>query len=124
MSEDLLTAGKAEELRVRAEIARTTLVNAGESAMVDAYDMDGNLQPADEAIILERKIVDNSLKIKRNTQVLRELIRDDTPIDQEWVPGPFQAAPQGKNPFGIVREANLKMRGTEIAQVQKLTMKV
>lgn len=49
MSEDLLTAADAEDLRVRAEIARTTLVNNGESAVVDAYDMDGNLQQADES---------------------------------------------------------------------------
>jgi hypothetical protein len=49
MSEDLLTAADAEDLRIRAEIARTTLVNNGESAVVDAYDMDGNLQQADES---------------------------------------------------------------------------
>jgi hypothetical protein len=49
MNEDFLTAAAAEDLRVRAEIARTALANAGESALVDAYDMDGNLQPADEA---------------------------------------------------------------------------
>jgi hypothetical protein len=49
MKEDLLTVADAEEIRVRAEIARTTLVSQGESAIVDAYDPDGNLQPADEA---------------------------------------------------------------------------
>lgn len=53
MNEDLLTAAEAEDLRVRAEIARTTLVNAGESAVVDAYDMDGNLQAADEALLYD-----------------------------------------------------------------------
>ena len=49
MSEDPLTASEAEDLRVRAETARITLFSAGESALVDAYDQDGNLQPADEA---------------------------------------------------------------------------
>jgi hypothetical protein len=49
MSEDPLAAAEAEDLRVRAEIARTTLVSTGESAIVDAYDIDGNLQPAEEA---------------------------------------------------------------------------
>jgi len=53
MGEDLLMAAEAEELRVRAEIARTTLVSTGESAMVDAYDMDGNLQLADEALLYD-----------------------------------------------------------------------
>jgi hypothetical protein len=53
MSEDLLMAAEAEDLRVRAEIARTTLVSTGESAMVDAYDMDGNLQLADEALLYD-----------------------------------------------------------------------
>jgi hypothetical protein len=56
MSEDLLMAAEAEDLRVRAEIARTILVNAGESALVDAYDMDGNLQPADEARLYDALI--------------------------------------------------------------------
>ena len=53
MSEDLLMASEAEDLGLRAEIARTTLVNAGKSAVVDAYDMDGNLQPADEAKLFD-----------------------------------------------------------------------
>jgi hypothetical protein len=52
-NEDLLLASEAEELRLRAEIARTSLVSAGESALVDAYDMDGNLQPADEARLFD-----------------------------------------------------------------------
>jgi hypothetical protein len=49
MSEDLLLAGEAEEFRRRAEIARTALVSTGESAVVDMYDIDGNLHPGDEA---------------------------------------------------------------------------
>lgn len=41
-----------------------------------------------EAVILERKIVENSIQIKRNTQVLLELIREDgPPIEEEWAPG-------------------------------------
>jgi hypothetical protein len=53
MNEDLLTAVEAGELRVRAEIACTTLVSAGKSAFVDNYDMDENLQPADEARLFD-----------------------------------------------------------------------
>jgi hypothetical protein len=49
MSKDPLTASEAEDFRVRAEVARTKLFEAGESALVDAYDQDGNLQLADEA---------------------------------------------------------------------------
>jgi hypothetical protein len=49
MKEDLLLAAEAEEIRTRAEIARAELVSQGESAMEDAYYLDGNLQPADEA---------------------------------------------------------------------------
>ena len=45
-----------------------------------------------EAVILERKIVENSLKIKRNTQVLLELIREDvSSFEEEWMPNQFQA---------------------------------
>lgn len=46
-----------------------------------------------EAVILERKIVESSLNIKRNTQVLLELIREDgPPIEEEWTPGLSQAS--------------------------------
>ncbi len=49
--------------------------------------------PTAEAVILERKIVENSQKIKRNTQVLLELIREDGPaIEEEWAPGLSQAS--------------------------------
>jgi len=41
-----------------------------------------------EAVILDRKIVESSRDIKRNTQVLLELIREDgTPIGPDWAPG-------------------------------------
>jgi hypothetical protein len=41
-----------------------------------------------EALILERKIVERSQDIKRNTQVLLELIRDDgTDGLDDWVSG-------------------------------------
>jgi hypothetical protein len=41
-----------------------------------------------EAVILERNIVESSQKIKRNTQVLLELIKEDGgAIDEEWAPG-------------------------------------
>jgi hypothetical protein len=41
-----------------------------------------------EAVILDRKIVESSQNIKRNTQVLLELIREDgSTIDEEWAPG-------------------------------------
>jgi hypothetical protein len=44
--------------------------------------------PTAEAVVLDRDIVENSSKIKRNTQVLLELIREDgTAIDEEWAPG-------------------------------------
>lgn len=44
--------------------------------------------PTAEAVVLERNIVESSSQIKRNTQVLLELIREDgTPIDEEWAPG-------------------------------------
>jgi hypothetical protein len=40
-----------------------------------------------EAVILERKIVEDAQGIKRNTQVLLELIREDGPaIEEEWAP--------------------------------------
>ena len=46
-----------------------------------------------EAVILERKIVECSLKIKRNTQVLLELIKEDVGVvDEEWAPGLSQAS--------------------------------
>lgn len=45
-----------------------------------------------EAVILDRQIVENSLKIKRNTQVLLELIRDDGAAVEEWTPGLSQAS--------------------------------
>lgn len=41
-----------------------------------------------EAVILERGIVECSQKIKRNTQVLLELIKEDGGVvDEEWAPG-------------------------------------
>jgi hypothetical protein len=41
-----------------------------------------------EAVILERKIVENSMQIKRNTQVLLELIKEDGSVmDEDWAPG-------------------------------------
>lgn len=44
--------------------------------------------PTAEAIIMERGIVDSPTKIKRNTQVLLELIKEDgSYIDEEWAPG-------------------------------------
>ncbi|OBT62131.1 hypothetical protein VE03_08295 [Pseudogymnoascus sp. 23342-1-I1] len=45
-----------------------------------------------EALILERGIVECSLKIKRNTQVLLELIKEDGGMDEEWAPGLSQAS--------------------------------
>ncbi|OBT41961.1 hypothetical protein VE00_06682 [Pseudogymnoascus sp. WSF 3629] len=45
-----------------------------------------------EALILERGIVECSLKIKRNTQVLLELIKEDGGVDEEWAPGLSQAS--------------------------------
>lgn len=48
MAENYLTAATAEELRVQAEIARTTLATSGESAMLDVYDEDGNLDTEEE----------------------------------------------------------------------------
>jgi hypothetical protein len=63
-----------------------------------------------EAVILERKIVENSQKIKRNTQVLLELIREDGPaIDEEWAPGLSQASRRTLqikdiNAFGGIQE--------------------
>lgn len=63
-----------------------------------------------EAVILERKIVENSLKIKRNTQVLLELIREDGPaIEEEWAPGLSQASrrtlhTKDINAFGGIQE--------------------
>jgi hypothetical protein len=53
MSENPLTAREAEDLRVRAEIARTILLKSGESALVDAYERDGDLQPAEEAYLYD-----------------------------------------------------------------------
>lgn len=40
-----------------------------------------------EAVVLDRQIVDSSSKIKRNTQVLLELIKEDGPEVEEWAPG-------------------------------------
>jgi len=63
-----------------------------------------------EAVILERKIVENSQKIKRNTQVLLELIREDGPaIEEEWAPGLSQASRRTLqvkdiNAFGSIQE--------------------
>jgi hypothetical protein len=63
-----------------------------------------------EAAILERKIVENSQKIKRNTQVLLELIREEGPaIDEEWAPGLSQASRRTLqikdiNAFGGIQE--------------------
>ena len=63
-----------------------------------------------EAVILDRKIVENSQKIKRNTQVLLELIKEDGPaIDEEWAPGLSQASRRTLqikdiNAFGSIQE--------------------
>ena len=47
-----------------------------------------------EALILERKIVERPQDIKRNTQVLLELIRDDgTDGLEEWSSGNPRTAP-------------------------------
>ncbi|KAI9738539.1 MAG: hypothetical protein M1818_005436 [Claussenomyces sp. TS43310] len=48
--------------------------------------------PTAEALVLDRNIVESSQKIKRNTQVLLELIREDgTTIEDDWAPGISQA---------------------------------
>jgi hypothetical protein len=48
--------------------------------------------PTAEALILDRKIVESSSMIKRNTQVLLELIREDgTTIYEDWEPGLSQS---------------------------------
>lgn len=48
--------------------------------------------PTAEAVILDRGIVDSSAKIKRNTQVLLELIKEDgIATDEEWAPGLSQS---------------------------------
>jgi hypothetical protein len=53
-----------------------------------------------EAVILDRGIVENSAKIKRNTAVLLELIREDgTPIEPEWTPGLSQASRRAAHNF-------------------------
>jgi hypothetical protein len=53
MSENPLTAGEAEDLRVRAENARNILLQAGESALVDAYEQDGELDFAQESYLYD-----------------------------------------------------------------------
>jgi hypothetical protein len=53
MSEDIFTAATAEELRVRADVARATLLKAGESALVDTYDEDGGLDFAREVYLYD-----------------------------------------------------------------------
>jgi hypothetical protein len=54
MAENVMTAGAAEELRVQAEIARTSLVTSGESALLDdVYDEDGNLDTEDEILLYD-----------------------------------------------------------------------
>lgn len=47
-----------------------------------------------EAVILERQVVENPTKIKRNTQVLLELIKEEgSPMDEDWAPGPLSDRP-------------------------------
>jgi hypothetical protein len=48
--------------------------------------------PTAEAVILERKIVENTKEIKRHTHVLLELIKEDGPAIEEWAPSLSQAS--------------------------------
>ena len=49
LANDVLTAAQSEQLRIRAEIARNTLMGQGESALLDMYDVDGNQELEDES---------------------------------------------------------------------------
>jgi hypothetical protein len=53
MANNVLTANAAEELRLRAEIARTSLVASGESSPVDMYDADGHVEVEDELVLYD-----------------------------------------------------------------------
>jgi hypothetical protein len=48
LENDVLTAAQADQLKTRAEIARRNLVSQGESAMLEVYDADGNVEVEDE----------------------------------------------------------------------------
>jgi hypothetical protein len=50
LANDVLTAAESEELRVRAEIARNTLMGQGESTLLDMCDADGNQELEDESL--------------------------------------------------------------------------
>lgn len=61
--------------------------------LVDQQPLTGIWLHTAEAVIMERKIVECPLKIKRNTQVLLELIKEDGGVvDEEWAPGLSQAS--------------------------------
>lgn len=48
LENDVLTAAQADQLKTRAEIARRNLVSQGESAVLEVYDADGNVEVEDE----------------------------------------------------------------------------
>jgi hypothetical protein len=50
LANDVLTAAQSEQLRIRAEIARNTLMVQGESALLDMYEADGNQDIEDESL--------------------------------------------------------------------------
>ncbi len=50
MQNNVLTAAQAQPLQTRAEMARANLMGRGESAPLDVYDPDGNLEVEDELV--------------------------------------------------------------------------
>jgi hypothetical protein len=55
--------------------------------LADQQPLNSIWLPTAEAVILERAIVESPSKIRRNQAVLRELIKENGGVDDEWAPG-------------------------------------